>query len=372
MPSVEVPDESYTVLERYASRTEELLLGALRQFDSEARCTIRQSLDLGLPHNVVRLAGGFPTGLVVQWSCSTPFVPVDTTVNACTVSVFRLADSAFRGISTLGGLEARMQHLESLKTPYQLNFRRGNHFISVCQESKSGAGFLVLHSSAAEFKNGASGLYPSPDAWYAPRIQTYASEGRYLRYITDGDARLFFRIAEQLTASNELRHEFLATQFAGLPEVLDLVVHSHHYSMPSPDTVAIGTCLVPPGTLIPLLSAPGQPIALCRSRKNRANAVQVGGRALQAVPHGWGKTSKAPLELTMSEEFDSLAINGVLYPVESESNLVGHTDLALREYPAQADDPASFLNRYQDELGVSIELELAQVVSVGSGGMQEW
>ena len=47
--------------------------------------------DLGLPSNVNRIHGGFFTGALYTWQTSTPIVPVDTTVNSCGISVYRVS-----------------------------------------------------------------------------------------------------------------------------------------------------------------------------------------------------------------------------------------------------------------------------------------
>ena len=46
--------------------------------------------DLGIAQNVTRMLGGFYTGACYSWNSDIPFVPVDTTVNVCGTTVYRL------------------------------------------------------------------------------------------------------------------------------------------------------------------------------------------------------------------------------------------------------------------------------------------
>ena len=46
--------------------------------------------DLGMPNNVTRICGGFYTGALYKWEADVPFVPIDTTVNVDTVTLFEL------------------------------------------------------------------------------------------------------------------------------------------------------------------------------------------------------------------------------------------------------------------------------------------
>src|SRR5262245_18717740 len=71
--------------------TEGLLSAALTKLDGVHRSAeVIAMPDLGLPQNVTRILGGFFTGALYIWDSDTPFIPVDSTLNACGVSLFGL------------------------------------------------------------------------------------------------------------------------------------------------------------------------------------------------------------------------------------------------------------------------------------------
>jgi len=372
MRAFQSPDSTYDLLQRYVGVTESMWLEVLRGFDPKASCSVTPSLDLGFPHNAVRLAGGFPTGVVISWSCSVPVVPIDATVNVCTVSVFKLTNRGFERLRVPRGLMERIEHVEALDMPFRLNFRRGNHFVSVCLESESQTGYLVVHSSATEFKDGASGLYPHASAWYAPRIQTHVAGDRYLRYVSHSDATLFTQIATRLQGFNEMRHEFLSAEVVGHPADLELVSHSHHYCMPDSQTIAIGSYLALPGSVVPMLTSPGRPIYMARVTDNPHNRISLSMGTRQMVPHGWGKTSTRAPSVEVDQLNSVLTVNDLEFPIADGSSLDQHPDLMLRQYPGEPDDPRSFFSRYGDFLGVEVTSRLDQVVSMSMLGVMDW
>ena len=77
----------------YLKGTEQLFKKVLEFYTPTADSSdvqIYPSLDLGIPNNVQRLAGGFGTGMFITWDCGIPIIPIDATVNVCSSSVFRL------------------------------------------------------------------------------------------------------------------------------------------------------------------------------------------------------------------------------------------------------------------------------------------
>ena len=49
--------------------------------------------DLGIAQNGTRMFGGFYTGAFYSWNSDIPFVPVDTTVNVCGTTVYKLSQN---------------------------------------------------------------------------------------------------------------------------------------------------------------------------------------------------------------------------------------------------------------------------------------
>lgn len=81
-------DNTQRVLLPYIKITEQIIRDVLRLYDAYAECNIFPSFDLGVPNNVIRLAGGFATGSIISWCFSIPFVPVDITLNVCSSSCY--------------------------------------------------------------------------------------------------------------------------------------------------------------------------------------------------------------------------------------------------------------------------------------------
>lgn len=80
-------DTTQMVLLPYIYETNLLLNEAITQFDKNGYASIVPTVDLGFSYNIGRLAGGFSTGMIVDWQCQLPFVPVDMTIKECSVSI---------------------------------------------------------------------------------------------------------------------------------------------------------------------------------------------------------------------------------------------------------------------------------------------
>jgi len=253
-------------LENYIKATELVFLETLKKYDDNSYCNITPSLDIGFPHDVERIAGGFPTGIYVQWNSSIPFIPVDTTVNVCTSSVFKLSSNANLLQITKESIEKSILKLDN--SSYSINFHRGNHFI-ILAINKIGEKFLLIHSSAAEFKKQFNGLYPIPGNWYMDYIKTHYTNGRYLRYLTGDKALLFLKLAHQLKSYNKVRHEFFAETLLSSSGIsINNALHHHHYDMPTSQSVLIGSILAQENDIIPIFTRPGKPIVLFQVAKS--------------------------------------------------------------------------------------------------------
>ena len=68
-------DHAQAFLLPYLAHTEALLRSALKELDPAADCQILPAADLGIPADVLRLAGGLATGLLRKWDCRVPGDP---------------------------------------------------------------------------------------------------------------------------------------------------------------------------------------------------------------------------------------------------------------------------------------------------------
>ena len=154
--------------------TEQLLVRASERASGKAGAAEIWALpDLGLPHNIRRIHGGFFTGALYRWDSSVPIVPVDATVNVCSVSVYRLS----RPFSDKTEFDRRIaEAIQATRTrsSYIWNFHSGNHFVTYAQSTghTEASDYLILHSSASEYKRQNNGLYPVPDSWFMHGLQT--------------------------------------------------------------------------------------------------------------------------------------------------------------------------------------------------------
>lgn len=312
--------------------TEEMLaMAAGRLSGRSCSASIYALPDLGMPHNVTRIAGGFFTGALYSWDTDVPFVPIDTTVNVDSVGLFRVSvelDSAAAFDAAIARARSRIED-----GPYVWNFNVGNHFITYGTITGSrhvpDGCYLALHGSAAEFKKQYHGLYPEPGNWFYDKIVTLRHPdhpGRYLRYIHGRDAEEFYRKAESLEAYNRERHIAFAQAVCGHDAVQELAVYSAHYGMPNQNSVAIGCQLLNRGDRFLLLTAPRQNMYLLSVAEGVDNRIADGGRPRFLQPHGLGKRARGPLDLTLKDH--AISLNGRSY-VSGES-LIHDPDLEIR------------------------------------------
>lgn len=317
-------DDSQRVLLPYLKETQRLFDEAIKKHDNRdtSYCRIFPSLDLGFPNNVQRLAGGFATGMLVTWQCGIDIIPIDATVNVCTSSVFRLENF---NPDCLQDRSKYIKELEDLfsdassKKGYSFSFTTGNHFLIIAQDKVTKDYYLILHSSANEFKNSYMGLYPVEGNWYADKIKIIRGDnGRYFRYLKDEEARHFITMVGNFQKYNEQIHTWLARRINGSSINESESWMKHHYYMPTSQSIALGTFAEPIGTEVPLFSAPGKPIYIFKIGRDNWQ-VNLGGSKGKVclVPHGWGqkikgisniKIRKHELILTIGSEEKRIAI----------------------------------------------------------------
>lgn len=286
-------DATQKILLPYVKETERLLNNLIKRYDKEGEAHIFPSLDMGCPNNILRLAGGFATGMLIVWKCGTPIVPVDTTVNVCSSSYYEFDASALYGkrISEFFNKDIiqRIINKGSIKEGLAFSFNTGNHFLMLCKSRMNGNYYLVLHSSAKQFKDTYLGLYPKPNNWYSDFLKVYQEEenGRYVHYLKDAEAERFISIAKSLNEQNKDIHNWFAKEIFG---DIKPTMHKtcHHYGMPTDYSIAIGTYVVDENDVVPIFSREGYPIFLFRASSDMWSTVLAGKRKF-IVPHGWGQ-----------------------------------------------------------------------------------
>lgn len=296
-PEILLNDDTQRILLPYLHETKILFDKALKKHDPSpsSYCQIFPSLDLGMPNNVQRLAGGFATGMLVTWQCGLDIVPIDATVNVCTSSVFKLNHF---DLDLLNHTEVLIKFLKlcfdeaSSEKGYSFSFTSGNHFLIIAQDAQTQDYYLVLHSSANELKNSYMGLYPVEGNWYAAyRKDILGENGRYFHYLKDEEARHFIRMAQNFKTYNEQIHKWLAQRINNNSSFKesDMLI-KHHYYMPTENSIALGTFAEPIGAHVPIFSAPGRNIYIFEIGKDNWQ-INLGGNKgnVCLVPHGWGQ-----------------------------------------------------------------------------------
>lgn len=339
-------DDTQRYLVDYIKKTEDLLRGVVEKYSTASvngekisDAHIFPSLDLGFPNNSVRLAGGFATGMLVTWKCGTPIVPVDATVNVCSSSVFELPET-YNMNQTDEEFLNKIQHLihNATKAGYAFNFASGNHFLMIATDENEKK-YLVLHSSAKEFKDSYIGLYPTEGNWYSDKIRTYPTPyvhgERYIRYLKGDDATFFISMAKKLEKMNVQIHRYFADAMdAQQCHLLERSTY-HHYYMPTDSSIAIGTFVEDPGTTVPIFSAPNKAICLFKVDKDENWTIQLGGKPKCLIPHGWGQaiTGMINTAVDYTEKNFTIKVNNQTY----EHNLLKDKQIKcpekkIREY----------------------------------------
>lgn len=333
MKNLTLGDQTQGHIAAYLIGTEQMLARAASKVSGKDRgAEIVAMPDLGLPHNVRRILGGFFTGAVYSWESDVPLVPVDATVNSCGVSMFKLKNDIATKDEFDRMLAAAIKKSKE-QSSYIWNFASGNHFV-IYGEVKDAATlsdgkYVTMHSSASEFKSQHNGLYPTASNWYADAIETIedGQTGRYIRYIQGKTAERFTQIAELLENFNKIRHRYFAETIFGAENIEQEISNEQHYGMPTKNSVAIG-CQWSRENMLLLLTAPEKPIFLVKPAEGQQNDVQIGVRKLLLYPHGLGKRSSQPLNMGFSP--DALTMNGKIF--EPDASIKNDKSFQLRNF----------------------------------------
>jgi len=269
--------------------------------------------DLGIAQNGTRMLGGFYTGACYSWNSDVPFVPVDTTVNVCGTTVYKLnqkisvqefqkrLDNVMKNRETYlkyASTHLPSQILDSIDLEradkFYWNYNVGNHFAILAEQNDDNSElpkgqYMIVHASAIELKkdNLKYGLYPIDGNWYYEDIQTIYDnkENRYLRYIYGKKAIQFAELANMLQKINKDRNRYFCKTVLGELAGKE-VINLSHYGMPVNNAVCIG-CQWEQEDFT-LLTAPGNDIFLVHPNLTAQNTVELKNKEITLTPHGCG------------------------------------------------------------------------------------
>ena len=357
-------DNTQIVLMKYLQETEVVFKQLLEEKGWGKQVQIISALDLGFPHDVIRIAGGFATGVYVEWDSTYPIIPIDTCVNDCSVSLFEITEAGLSSLceSNIEQVEAKIQN-----SIYKLNFHRGNHFMSIVQSIKNKKFYLLLHSSANEFKDNYNGLYPVEGNYFHSRTKVFEKDGHYLRYLEGIDAENFWCMAKQLPSFNEARQEFLASVVLdGFSPILNKSTY-HHYYMPNLNSVIMGGYITNAGEEYPFLTSEGNNIYMIKYNNVKEKSLKLLGREMFITPHGLGKGSNCKPQLKINLNSQVFSLDGVSYPIHFGYSLRDHPNLSIRKF--DWDKYRYYLNEQYD---IEVTDEFVQLVSWNKKGIIQW
>ena len=281
--------------------------------ETQKESMIYAMTDLGIAQNGTRMLGGFYTGACYSWNSDVPFVPVDTTVNVCGTTVYKLnqnitvqefqkrLDNVMQNRDTYlkyASTHLPSQILDSIDLEradkFYWNYNVGNHFAILAEQNDDNSEltegqYMIVHASAIELKkdNLKYGLYPVEGNWYYDDIKTIYddNENRYLRYIYGKKAVQFAELASMLQKINKDRNRYFCKTVLG--ELAgEEVINLSHYGMPTNNAVCIG-CQWEQEDFT-LLTAPGNDIFLVHPNVTAPNTIDLNNKKITLTPHGCG------------------------------------------------------------------------------------
>ena len=307
-------DETQKEIIKHLEETSKLLnIVGTELSETQKESNIYAMPDLGIAQNGTRMLGGFYTGAFYSWNSDIPFVPVDTTVNVCGTTVYKLKqkittdefkkrlDNVMKNRKTY--LKYAYAYLPSKiidsidlekEDKFYWNYNVGNHFAILSEQIEENAElprgqYMIVHASAIELKkdNLKCGLYPIDNNWYYNDIKTiYNKEkNRYLRYICGKKAVQFMELANSLQKINKERNRYFCQAVLG-ELAKEEIINLSHYGTPTNNSVCIG-CQWEQENFT-LLTAPGKDIFLVHPDLNSQNTIDLTDKKITLTPHGCG------------------------------------------------------------------------------------
>lgn len=356
-------DNTQIILSEYLNETENILNALLDTTPYCGQAKIITNLDLGFPHDVIRIAGGFATGICVHWKSKIPFIPIDICMNVCTVSLYELNSN----------IELKEECFERMlgklnDSSYIANFHRGNHFISLLEEIGSHKNYIMIHSSAAEFETLYNGLYPVEGNFFYDNMKIYRKNGKYIRYLSGKSAELFYDIARNAYCYNENRHDFIIASLLDNINLIDNVKHYHHYGMPNENIALIGSHLVRDNQETPLLTREGENVYLIKYNNVLDPSLRLSDKyPYFLTPHGLGKKHSKKFKIIIDENSKYMQLDEIKYKIEYGQSLRAHPGLEIRNI-----DMREYFKKFSLVYDYNIVNEFMQIVSYNKSGFIKW
>jgi len=352
-------------LSKYINFTNELIIDALKLYDASAESKIITTMELGFPNDIIRLAGGFGTGLYVQWNACIPFIPIDTTVNVCTTSLFTLSNDIEEKITP-----ALIQNIQEqiLLYGFKPNFNRGNHFIIYAKSRVSKQYFLILHSDT--YSDGYESMSPEFKNWYYNDIKVLNKGNRYLRYIIGDVAQKYYAKTKYYENQNITKHNHVANNIIGNDAMIENSQILHHHCMPSSSSILIGCYLISTNTTLPILSSPGRPIYLYKFDKSLEEQNYIDNHHF-IVPHGWGRYFDGDFSVQLDIPNNTLFINNDSFKIQPKQTFKYCKNIKIRSFnnSDKYDDYLNLLQNYYT--GINIDM-LDQLIAYNKLGFKKF
>jgi hypothetical protein len=349
----------------FTNTTNDLIIEALKLYDALAKSKIITTMELGFPNDIIRLAGGFGTGLYIQWDACIPFIPVDTTVNVCTTSIFTLSNDIEEKITP--SLIQNVQE-QILQRGFRSNFDRGNHFIIYAKSRVSNQYFLILHSDA--YANGYESMSPEFNNWYYNDIKILTKGGRYLRYIIGDAAQEYYAKTKYYEEQNRIKHNHVVNAIIGSDAVIENAQILHHHCMPSSSSILIGCYLISANTTLPILSSPGRSIYLYKFDKSLEEQNRIDNHNF-IVPHGWGRYFDGDFSIHIDLPNNTLFLNNDKFRILPKQTFNSCENIKIRFFnnSEKSDEYLEFLQNYYTGINVDI---LDQLVTYNKSGFKRF
>jgi hypothetical protein len=352
-------------LSKYINVTNELIIDALKLYDTSAESKIITTMELGFPNDIIRLAGGFGIGFYVQWNASIPFIPIDTTVNVCTTSLFTLSCNIEEKITPI--LIQKVQE-QILQCGFRANFNRGNHFIIYTKSRISNQYFLILHSDA--YIDGYESMTPELNNWYYNDIKILTKGNRYLRYIIGDVAQKYYTKTKYYELQNSIKHNYVANNIVGSDAVIENSQIFHHHCMPSPSSILVGCYSISSNTTVPILSSPDKPIYLYKFDESREKQNYINDYNF-IVPHGWGRCFDGDFSIHLDLFNNALFLNNSKFEIHSKHTFKSCENIKIRSFENsnRHDEYLEILQRYYT--GINIDM-LDQLIAYNKSGFKKF
>lgn len=356
-------DNTQSILSSYLNNTEKIMNHLLESKPFCGIARILTNLDLGFPHDVVRLAGGFATGICVSWQSEIPFIPIDICMNVCTVSLYELGDYVDLKEEEFKKLTKNLN-----ASSYISNFHRGNHFISLLEDIYTSKYYIMIHSSAAEFETLYNGLYPVEGNFFHSNINYYHDEGIYVRYLSGKSAELFYRLIKNAYEYNQNRHDFIINSLLGNVNLIVNCKHYHHYGMPDSNIALLGSHIIGRGQETPLLTREGENVYLIKYHDIKEKKLQLfDNKKLFITPHGLGKQHCRDFKIYIDEKKKYLQLDSLQYKIKYGESLREHPGLRIRTL-----DMKDYFKKLSSLYSYSILSEFKQIISYNKNGFIRW